>query len=85
MATFSDALEFLKKLDLDKGLEKIKNGVDVVQTGAEMASAAFDKPEVALAGLLRTFAKRAMGKQLDTEDARDISRMVVKAIKKSAK
>lgn len=73
---FNSAVNAVKSLDT----AKIKRGLDNVQNGVEMASAAFDKPEIALAGLLKTFANRAMGKQLDTQDAKDIARMTIKAI-----
>ncbi len=78
MPILADALKFVKSIDMDK----VRSGVDAIQTGVSMASSAIETPEIALAGLLKTFANRAMGASLETDEAKTLATMVVKAIKK---
>lgn len=77
--TFEEMLTAAKGLNLDK----IKSTVEMAQTGLEIASAAMQKPELALAGLLKSFARRAMKTELSDDEAKTLASMVVKAIRKS--
>lgn len=63
-------------------IEKIKTGVSMAQDTLEIASAAMQKPELALAGLLKTFARRAMAEELTDDEAKTLAGMVVKAIRR---
>lgn len=74
----SAGLNAAKSLNLDK----IKSGVSMAQDTLEIASAAMEKPELALAGLLKTFARRAMHEELTDDEAKTLSGMVVKAIRR---
>ncbi|MEO8071310.1 MAG: hypothetical protein ABI652_07895 [Acidobacteriota bacterium] len=79
MSALDDFLNAAKGLNFDK----VKSVVSTAQTGLEIASAAMQKPELALAGLLKTFARRAMAEDLTDDEAKTLAGMVVKAIRKN--
>lgn len=74
---FDSVVNAVKSVDISK----IRSGLEVAQTGIDMASAAFEKPEIALAGLLKTFARRAMSTDLGDAGARDIAKVVITKIR----
>ncbi len=74
----TDLMKFVKSIDMDK----VRTGFTAVQTGVQMASSAIETPEIALAGLLKTFANRAMGVSLENDEAKMLASMVVKTINK---
>ncbi len=81
MASFADALEFVKKLDL----KKVQSGIESVGSGLEIAGAAIRNPEVALAGLLRVFARGTLGEELSDAGASDLAKVFIGQIKKQIK
>ncbi len=78
-ALFDSAVKAVKNIDP----KKIKNSIDAIGIGVEIAQSVLEKPEVALAGLLKTFAKRAMGTTLSDAGSKDLAVLVVKAIRKA--
>lgn len=81
--TFEEMVNAAKDAAKTLNLEKIKTGVSMAQSGLEIASAAMQKPELALAGLLKSFARRAMNEDLTDDEAKTLASMVVKAIRKN--
>ncbi len=82
---FADAINSAVNAVKSIDVAKIKRGLDNVQTVSELASAAFEKPEIALAGLLKTFAKRAMDTDLGDAGARDLAKVVIRRIQSGKK
>jgi len=80
--TFEEMFNAAKDAAKTLNLDKIKTGVSMAQDGLQIASAAMQKPELALAGLLKTFARRAMDEELTDDEAKTLAGMVVKAIRK---
>lgn len=80
--TFDEMFAAAKDAAKSLSLEKIKSGVSMAQSGLEIASAAMQKPELALAGLLKTFARRAMAEELTDDEAKTLASMVMKTIRK---
>lgn len=80
--TFDEMANAAKDAVRSLNLDKIKSGVAMAQDGLEIASAAIQKPELALGGLLKLFARRSMNEELTDDEAKTLADMVVRAIRK---
>jgi len=80
--TFDEMIAAAKDAARGLNLDKIKSGVSMAQSGLEIASAAMQKPELALAGLLKSFARRAMAEELTDDEAKAFADTFVRAIRR---